>query len=135
MKRSSTNYHQILNHIDQGFFLFDVIFEKNDRPVDVYCVEANAAATRILGSDFTGKRLREIGPNYGDSWYELFGRVALTGESVRTAQYAEPSKKWYSFYVFKVGGPRSRRIGTIFLDISDLKLMEKELQLPQDKLV
>ncbi len=121
LKDSATKYRTLFNSIDEGFFLIDVIFDENDRPVDMYYVEANDAATRMLGQDYTGKRLREIDPNYEEYWFEIFGKVALTGESMRMEQYAEPDKKWYSFYVFRVGGPESRRIGNIFQNITERK--------------
>lgn len=121
-------YQQILNSTDEGFFLIDVIFDDDDNPIDMYYVEANEAATKMLGADYTGKRLREIDPNYEEYWYEIFGKVALTGESVRMEQYAEPDKRWYSFHLFKIGDENSRRIVNIFLDITERKKKEKTLR-------
>lgn len=123
---SEEKYRTLINSIDEGFFLIDVIFDENDNPVDMFYVESNAAANRMLGMDYTGKRLREIDPNYEFYWYEIFGKVAKTGQSVRMEQYADPDKKWYSFYVFKIGGPNSRRIGNIFQDITKRKLRERQ---------
>ncbi len=128
VRRSDEKYRALFETIDQGFFVIDVLFDEHLRPVDLYYVEANAAATRIVGRDYTGKRLREIDSRYEGYWYELFGRVALTGESVRMEQYAEPDKKWYSFYAFRIGGPESRRIGNLFLDITERKRAEDSLR-------
>lgn len=128
VRRSDEKYRALFETIDQGFFVIDVLFDEHLRPVDLYYVEANAAATRIVGRDYTGKRLREIDSRYEGYWYELFGRVALTGESVRMEQYAEPDKKWYSFYAFRIGGPKSRRIGNLFLDITERKRAEDSLR-------
>ena len=127
LKESSFMYQTLLNSIDQGYFIIDVIFDENDKPVDMYYVESNAAATMMLGMDFKGKRLREINPNYEESWYEIFGEVAKTGKSRRLQSYAAPDKKWYDFYIFKIGGPKSRRIGNIFLDITQRKKAEQAL--------
>lgn len=122
--KSEDKYHTLLNSIDQGFFLIDVIFDENDHPVDLFYVESNAAATSMLGKDFAGKRLREIDPDYESYWYDIFGNVAKTGQSMRMEQYAAPDKKWYSFHVFRVGGSDSRRIGNLFLDITERKHRE-----------
>jgi PAS domain-containing protein len=121
-------YRLLFNLIDQGFYIIDVIFDENDRPVDLYYVESNHAAAKMLGIDFTGKRLREINPNYEKYWFEIFGNVAMTGQSVRMEQYAEPDKKWYNFYIFKIGDEKSRRIGNIFLDITESKRAEETLK-------
>ncbi len=126
LRESEARYHTLFNSIDEGFFLIDVIFDEHDRPVDLFYVEANAAATRMLGRDYTGRRLREIDPNYEPYWFEIFGRVASTGESVRMERYAAPDRKWYSFYVFRVGGPQNRRIGDLFRDITPRKQAEAE---------
>jgi hypothetical protein len=41
--------------------------------VDLYYVEANDAAKRMLGQDFAGKRLTEISPSYERYWFDIFG--------------------------------------------------------------
>ena len=125
--QSEEKYCMLFNSIDQGFFLIDVIFDENDRPVDMYYVEANEAATKMLGRDYTGRRLRDINPNYEEYWFEIFGKVALTGQNERMELYAEPDKKWYSFNIFRIGDEKSHRIGNIFLDITAQRQTETEL--------
>ena len=80
LRQSEEKYRSLFNAIDEGFFLIDVISDEKDNPVDLLYVEANAAATRIVGLDYTGKRLTEISPNYEPYWFEIFGNVAKTGE-------------------------------------------------------
>lgn len=126
-KNAEDKYQMLFNSIDQGFFLIDVIFDENDKPIDMHYVEANNKATEMLGRNFTGMKLREIDEGYKEYWFEIFGKVALTGQSIRMEQYAEPDKKWYSFYIFKIGDEKSRRIGNIFLDITSRKQAEKEI--------
>jgi PAS domain S-box-containing protein len=127
MRESEAKYRMLFDSIDEGFFLIDVLFDDHDRPVDLHYVEANAAATRMLGLDYTGRRLTELSPDYEEYWFEIFGTVARTGESVRLERYAAPDRRWYDFYVFKVGGPESRRIGNTFLDITERKRTEEAI--------
>ena len=128
LRESEAKYRLLFNSMDEGYFLCDVIFDENDSPIDIFYVDANPAATQMLGVDFTGRRLKDINPNYEAYWYEIFGRVARTGQGERLQQYAEPDQKWYDFYVFKVGDTNSRRIAIVFQDISDRKRAELELQ-------
>ncbi len=125
---SEAKYRMLFNSMDEGFFLIDVIVDENDRPVDLAYVEANAAAVRMLGQDYTGKRLTELAPDYEEYWLEIFGQVARTGTSVRMERYAAPHRRWYDFSVFKVGGPECRRIGNTFLDITERKRAEEALR-------
>lgn len=125
---SEAKYKGLVDSIDQGFFLIDVIFDDNDQPIDLFYVESNAAAVRMLGRDLTGRRLREIDPDYEEYWYEMFGDVARTGKSLRMQRYVQPDNKWYDFYIFRLGGADDRRIGNIFVDITERMKAEGALQ-------
>ncbi|HEY9826755.1 MAG TPA: PAS domain-containing protein [Stenomitos sp.] len=129
LRASEAKYRGLFESLDEGYFLADVIFDEHNHPIDIFYIEANPAATRMVGQDFTGRRLKEIDPNYEAYWYEIFGRVAQTGQSERLEQYAEPDRKWYDFYVFKVGDENSRRISVVFNDITERKRQEANLAL------
>ncbi|MEL7609462.1 MAG: PAS domain-containing protein [Bacillota bacterium] len=133
MKWDEDGYHALVNLMDQGFFIIDITFDENDKPIDMYYAEANAAATKMLGLDYTGRRLREMDPNDEEYWLEIFGNVALTGQSVRLERYAQPDKKWYSYYIFKIGDEKSRRIGNMFFDITERKRAEDALRESETK--
>jgi PAS domain S-box-containing protein len=127
-QRATDKYLTLFNSIDEGYFLCDVIFDENDSPIDIFYLDANRAATRMVGQDFTGRRLSEINPNYEAYWYEIFGRVARTGEGERLERYAEPDDKWYDFYVVKVSDDNSHQVAVIFQDISERKQNEESLR-------
>ncbi|MBD2091296.1 PAS domain S-box protein [Microcoleus sp. FACHB-1515] len=123
---SEAKYRSLFESIDEGYLLCEVIFDENEKPIDILYLEANPAAIRLAGRDFSGRRMREIDPNYEDYWYELIGHVALTGESVRAEHYAEPHGRWFDFYASRVGGSESRRVASIFQDTTDRKRVEDD---------
>jgi signal transduction histidine kinase len=127
LRESEERYRTLFESIDEGYFLCDVLFDAHDAPMDIYYLDANPAATRMVGSDYRGRHLREINPNYEAAWYEIFGRVAKTGVGERLERYAAPDKLWYNFYVFKIGGPESRRIAVIFLNTTERKRADAQL--------
>jgi PAS domain S-box-containing protein len=133
-KKVTDKYLKLFNSIDQGFFVMDVIFDENDKPVDIYYVEANEASIKILGSDYSNKYLKDIIPNYESNWLEMYGEAAFTGKSVRMELYAETNKRWYSFYLFKIGDENSSTIGNIFSDITERKMLEEALKESEEKL-
>ncbi|HZG40902.1 MAG TPA: PAS domain S-box protein, partial [Nodosilinea sp.] len=124
LRESEAKYRTLFTSIDEGYFLVDVIFDDDNQPVDVLYLDANPSATRMVGHDFAGQRLSEIDPNYEFYWYDIFGRVASTGVSQRLERYAEPDKKWYDFYAFKVGEQDNHRVAVVFQDITERKRRE-----------
>ncbi|MFM2312701.1 MAG: hypothetical protein RLZZ04_1977 [Cyanobacteriota bacterium] len=131
---SEKKYRTLFNSIDEGFILCDVIFDKNNRPVDILYLEANAAATRMTGQELVGRRTKEISPDFESDWFEIFGRVARTGEAVRQSLPAAPLKAWYDFYVFRPDDSNHQRVAAIYRDVTDRKQAEISLQEAQESL-
>lgn len=125
LRQSEAKYRSLFTSMDEGYFLCDVIFDENDQPIDLFYIDENPAAVRMTGQSFRGQRLREISPDYEDYWYEIFGRVAQTGQAERLERYAAPDQIWYDFYVFKVGSPDTRRVAVVFNDVTERKHNEQ----------
>jgi PAS domain S-box-containing protein len=125
---SEAKYRTLYEAMDEGFMLSEVIYDENDQPVDILYHEANPAAIRLLGSDYTGRLLSGIDPAFERHWFDIWDRVARTGVSERLEQYAEPLNSWYNFYIFPMGGPESRLVVSVFQDITERKLAEEALR-------
>ena len=128
LRESEEKYRSLFESMDEGFFLTEVILDEDGRPVDILCLEANPAATRMVGHDFAGRRLSEFDPRFEPSWIEIWGRVARTGQGVRLERFVEPLGAWYDFYAFSVGERGSRRVAIVFQDVSARKEIEEELR-------
>jgi PAS domain S-box-containing protein len=124
------SYRTLFEAMDEGYLLADVIFDDEGRAADIQYVEANPAATRMIGQDLTGRRLSEASPDYEDYWYEIWGRVARTGKGERLERYAAPEGLWYDFYVFKPepDNAASNRVAVLFQDVSQRKQAEMALR-------
>ncbi|MEC4806221.1 MAG: ATP-binding protein [Jaaginema sp. PMC 1079.18] len=128
LRKSEAKYRSLFNSIDEGFLIAEVIYDSSGQAVDILYLEGNPAASHLTGvPDYTQQRLREIAPDFESYWFEIYDRVARTGVSERTEQYAAPLNRWYDFYVFPIEGAelgQSRRVAVIFQDISDRKRRE-----------
>src|SRR5260370_41796537 len=73
--------------------------------------------------------MREIAPQHEDHWFEIYGRIALTGEPVRFENQAAQLQRWYDAYAFRVGEPGDRKVAILFKDITERKQAEAKLLL------
>lgn len=128
LRESETKYRSLFASMDEGYVLADVIFDGDDRPIDLFYIEANPTAVRMVGTELAGKTLRELDPNFESQWFETFGRVARTGIGERHEFYTAPLDAWYDFYVFKVGDPDDTQVAAVSQDVSDRKRTEEQLR-------
>ncbi|MBD2465502.1 response regulator [Oscillatoria sp. FACHB-1407] len=130
LRQSEAKYRSLFDSIDEGFAIAEVIYDSAGQPVDLLYLEANPAASRLTGvPDYTGRRLSEFSPDFKSYWVELYDRVAKSGVSERTEQYAAPLNRWYDFYVFRVEAAEpsgSCQVAVVFQDITERKLHERQ---------
>jgi signal transduction histidine kinase len=134
LRASEARYRQLYESMDEGFLLSEVIFDENDKPIDIVFLQANPAAVRMTGQNYTGKRLTEIVPKFEPFWYEIWGRVLRTGIGERTERYAAALQAWYSMYIFRIGSADNRQVACIFKDITGRKQSEGALLEARDEL-
>jgi PAS domain S-box-containing protein len=125
LRRSEAKYRSLFDSMDEGYILVDVVFDESDRPIDLLCLEANAAAVKMAGAELAGRRASEI-RNFGTHFFETFGRVARTGSGERHEFSAASRNAWYNFYVFKVGEPHDSRVAAVYQDITARKEADGE---------
>ncbi|HEX5580226.1 MAG TPA: ATP-binding protein [Gemmatimonadaceae bacterium] len=133
---SEARYRTLFESIDQGFCVIEVLFERDDgtgegagpgKAVDYRFLEANPAFVAQTGLvDAVGQRMRELAPAHEAHWFEIYGRVALTGEPTRFEAPAEALGRWYDVYAFRIGAPEQRRVAVLFDNITARKQAETE---------
>ncbi len=81
---SEARYRTLFESIDEGFCVVEVLFDAGERPVDYRFLEANPAFVQQTGlTDAVGRTVRELAPTHEAHWFEIYGRVAPTGEPTR----------------------------------------------------
>ena len=73
--------------------------------------------------------MREIAPEHEQHWFDLYGRVALSGETLRFERPAAALQRYYEVCAFRVGAPELRRVGIVFNDITGRKSLERQREL------
>ncbi|MHB8261657.1 MAG: sensor histidine kinase [Bacteroidia bacterium] len=129
LKESEEKYHTLFNSIDEGYCIIEMIFNEQKKPIDYRFLEINASFEKQTGlHDAVGKRMREFAPNHEEHWFEIYGKIALTGESVRFENRAEQLHRWYDVYAFRFGEPKNLQVAILFNDISERKKTEEQLK-------
>ena len=144
LRESEDRYHTLFTAIDEGFCLIEMIFDSRDEPLDYQFLEVNPTFEKQTGLvDATGKRMLDLVPGIERHWIEIYGKVALTGESIRFVKEAKAmGGRWFDAYACRVGGEDSRKVAIIFNDITlriktDQQLAEKArlLDLSHDAII
>jgi PAS domain S-box-containing protein len=114
--------------MDEGFCIVQVLFDGEDHAVDYRFLEVNPAFERQTGlQDVVGRTAKEQVPELEAGWFQVYGRVATTGDPVRFVHDARSMEgRWFNVNAFRVGEPESRTIAILFTDITIMKRAEAE---------
>jgi signal transduction histidine kinase len=135
LSRSERHYHTLFDAIDEGFCIVKVIFDVNEKPIDYRFLEINPSFEKQTGLiNVQGKRIRELAPKHEEHWFEIYGKIAVTGQPLRFENIAKQLNRWYDVYAFRVGQPQDRQVAILFNDITARKRVESELRLSQKRL-
>jgi len=125
---SEDGYRTLFNSMDEGYCIIEMIFDEHNKPIDYRFLVINASFERQTGLlNAVGKRMREFAPNHEEHWFEIYGRIALTGEPVRFENRAEQLHRWYDVYAFRFGEPRNMQVAILFNDITQRKQSEETI--------
>ena len=135
IRESEERYRTLFESIDEGFCIFEMIFDSKDRPVDYRFLEVNPSFERQTGLvDARGKRMRELAPQHEQHWFDIYGKIALTGEPARFQSHAEQLHRWYDVFAFRFGEPEKRQVAVLFNDITARLRTEKNLEETREQL-
>ena len=116
---SERRYKLLFEHILNGFALHEIITDEAGKPVDYVFLDANPAYARMTGLSSelcVGRRVRELLPEVEEYWIETFGRVALTGESIRYTNYAADLGRHYEVMAFS---PQKGQFAVLVSDVTE----------------
>jgi len=136
LSEADKRYYSLFNSIEEGFCVVDMIFDDKGKPVDYRLIEYNPAFERHTGLyNSIGKTVSEVAPDLEQHWFDLYGKVALTGEPAHFVDQSQALKgRWFNVYAFRFGGPRSRLVAILLSNISERKRYQQALQTSEETL-
>ena len=132
---SEARYRTLFDTLIEGFCTIEMIFDAGGNPVDYRFLEINPAFEKQTGlSNAQGKRMRELAPNHEQHWFEIYGKIATTGEPLRFENEAKALGRHYEVCAYRVGGAESRKVAILFNDITERKTGQVKLQAQIDRM-
>jgi two-component system, chemotaxis family, CheB/CheR fusion protein len=129
LRISEKRYRSLFDSIDEGFCIVEMLFDDEGKPVDYRFEAVNPSFEKQSGlTNAVGRRMRELVPDHESYWFESYGRVARTGESVRFTNEARGLNRWFDVFCFPVDEQDHRRVAVLFTDITERKRLEADLQ-------
>ncbi len=128
VRESEEKYRNLVNEMQSGLALHEIILDENGIPVDYRFLDVNPAFERLTGlkkENILGKTMLEVLPETEKFWIERYGKVALTGESVEFEDYAASLDRYYSVVAYR---PKENQFAVIVHEITERRKAEEKLK-------
>ncbi|HEY6126322.1 MAG TPA: GAF domain-containing protein, partial [Steroidobacteraceae bacterium] len=126
---AEARYRQMFEALIEGFCSIEMVFDERGKAVDYRFLEVNPAFERHTGvANARGRLMRDIAPDLESNWFELFGKVATSGEPACFINEARPLGRIYEVNAYRIGGKGSLQVGILFNDITDRRNSERKLR-------
>ena len=129
LRLSEERYRTLFDTLIEGFCTIEMIFDAAGRPVDYRFLEINPAFEKQTGlQNAQGRLMRDLAPDHEKHWFEIYGKIALTGEPLIFENEAKALGRYYDVCAYRIGGPESRKVAILFNDITKRKLAEAQIR-------
>jgi len=128
LRESEQRYRSLFNGMTEGFALHEIICDEHGAPCDYRFLEINPAFERLTGlrqHEVIGRTVRETLPTTEDYWIALYGKVALTGETMQYENYSTALDRYYEVFAYR---PAPGQFAVLFIDITDRKRADESLR-------
>ncbi len=128
LRESEEKYRELIEKMDQGLALHEIILDENGNPVDYVFLDINSAFEKLTGlkkDKIIGKRVKEVLPDTEYYWIEQYGEVALNSTVKKFTSYSQELDKYFKVIAFS---PRKLQFATLIEDITEKMIIENALQ-------
>lgn len=131
--RSEVKYRNLFNSIDEGFCMIEVLFDERGTARDYRFIETNTVFEQQTGLDnAAGRTVRELAPGLEEFWFDIYGQIAKTGQSLRFQHRADALGRYYDVFAFRVDEPADNHVAVLFNDITERSRRESHLAFLSD---
>jgi PAS domain S-box-containing protein len=128
LRESEERYRSLFENMLNGFAYCKMYFDQG-RPQDFIYLDVNRAFEALTGlTDVIGKKVSDVIPGIRESdpeLFEIYGRVALTGQPEKFETYVDALAMWFSISVYS---PEKEYFVAVFDVITERKRAEAAIR-------
>ena len=126
LRKSQSRYQSLTESIDEGFCVIQMVFDAQENPIDYIFLEINPLFENHTGlHNAQGKSILALVPDIEKHWFEIYGKVAKTGEPIRFENGAKAMEsRWFDVYAYPIDKPGENIVAVLFRDITQKKQQE-----------
>jgi PAS domain S-box-containing protein len=131
VRESESKYRSLFDNMSDGFAYHKILLNDRGTAIDYVFLEVNDAFEKLTGlkkENVIGRKVTEVLPGIekdSADWIGTYGRVALTGKSIRFENYSEALRKWYSVSAYS---PGEGYFAALIEDVTERKCAEDALR-------
>ena len=113
--------------MNEGVCLHEIIYDESGNASDYRILDINPAYEELTGltrEKTIGKKASELYGTGKPPYFDIYERVAASGQSESFETYFPPMSKHFSISAFS---PQKGQFGTVFTDVTERKQMEQSL--------
>lgn len=125
-RKASKNYYLLFQEMVDAFALHEIICDDAGIPVDYRFLAVNTAfeaMTGLAASDIIGRTVLEVLPGTEQYWIDTYGKVALTGETIRFENFSISTNKYFTVNAYQ---PAPNQFACTFSDVTMRVRAEEE---------
>lgn len=112
-------HEQVIDTMDLGFCLVEVLDVPEGQPPDHVYLQANTAFERHSDLwQITGRRISELVTHREAFWPETYDHVLRSGETVRTNVTLKRTNRTFETCVMRIGGSGSRQLAVLLKNVT-----------------
>jgi len=120
----------LMKSMANAFIVWGTRFDADGRLVDIsfeYFNDAYSKISSLALADVRGKTVREVWPQTEESWFEVYGEVARTGESKHFEMAHAPTSGIYACTAYRPWASRDR-VCCVFENITERLKLQAQLE-------